>query len=80
VLVVAACVKCAFGVPSGSSTLDTHHHDQGRPQLRPEPLTGLDTIHVDTFNQRGRVGLLCAHLNGSNSPDRGPDLGIEDME
>jgi hypothetical protein len=26
-------IKCAFGVPSGSSTLDTHHPDQGRTQL-----------------------------------------------
>ena len=30
VLVGAACVKSAFGVPSGSSTPDTHHPNQGR--------------------------------------------------
>ena len=41
VLVLAACVKGAFGVRCAdrtSSTLDAHHHDQGRTQL-PELLT-----------------------------------------
>jgi hypothetical protein len=37
VLVETVGIKGAFGVPAGSSTLDTHHLDQGKTQLRGPP-------------------------------------------
>ena len=58
-LVEASCIKGASGVAFGdrtSSTLDTPHHDQGRTQLRPEPLRSTATVHRDSVRRAARVG------------------------
>ena len=57
-LVAARRLKGAFGVAFGdrtSSTLDTPHHDQGRTQLRPEPLGSTATIQGITSRGAARV-------------------------
>ena len=74
---MVVCVKCAFGVPSGSSTLDPHHHDQGRTQLRPEPVRGVETV-VDPGSARGYGGSSDCGSGGARGyelPGCGPGGG-----